>query len=171
MPRASGSRTGKKHKRSREQVAADAGDAEAARRIATLKAAAAAADSALAQSQPQNAPVDDVVREWLDDLLYQVEDVVDDECRMHEQYQGAALACAEAVKRRTFGSSLAWHQGGEAQWLRVRGFFAALQKKQSTSGLVNILVTSAACAIGTLPGVIVVRHAASAGLLCRDVHG
>ena len=92
----------------------------------------------------------------------QFEGVVDDECRMHEQYQGAALACAEAVKRRTFGSSLAWHQGGEAQWLRVRGFFAALCQKQSTSGLVNILVTIAACAIGTLPGVIVVRHAASA---------
>ena len=50
MPRASGSRTGKKHKRSREQVAADAGDAEAARRIATLEAAAAAADAALAHS-------------------------------------------------------------------------------------------------------------------------
>ena len=134
MPRASGSRTGKKHKRSREQVAADAGDAEAARRIATLKAAAAAADAALAQSQPQNAPVDDVVREWLDDLLYQVEDVVDNECRMHEQYQGAALACAEAVKRRTFGRKLAWHQGGEAQWRRVRGFFDALRKSKARVG-------------------------------------
>ena len=49
---------------------------KAARRIATLEAAAAAADAALAQPQPQNAPVDDVVREWLDDLLYQVEGVV-----------------------------------------------------------------------------------------------
>ena len=35
----------------------------------------------------------------------------------------------------------------------------------------HILVTSAVCAVGTLPGVHVVRHVASAGLLCRDVHG
>ena len=71
--------------------------------------------------------VAETVRQWLDDLLYQVEDKVDFECRMHEQYHGAALACAEAIKRRTFGRQLAWNQGGEAQWLLVRRFFDALR--------------------------------------------
>ena len=49
MPRASGSRTGTKHKRKRVQraaEAAEAGDAEAARRIAALQAAAAKAEAA-----------------------------------------------------------------------------------------------------------------------------
>ena len=49
MPRASGSRTGTKHKRKRVQSpaeAAEAGDAEAARRIAALQAAAAKAEAA-----------------------------------------------------------------------------------------------------------------------------
>ena len=115
MPRNSGCRTGQKDKkRKRVKFAAEDG-AKQTPRLEALEAAAAAPEAAAIHTTVNDCTHAETVRQWLDDLLYQVEDKVDFECRMHEQYHGAALACAEAIKRRTFGRQLAWNQGGEAQ--------------------------------------------------------
>ena len=105
MPRASGARTGLKHKKWKLTAPTSEVSASEPPVLAALKAAVASA-----QVAAQVAAGDDsAVGKWLDDLLEQVEkQVADDEDRAererdkHDRFVGVGVACVEAVKRRTF---------------------------------------------------------------------
>ena len=105
MPRASGARTGQKHKKPKLTAPAAEDSARETPRLAALEAAVAAAKVAAQVAQGD----DDAVRQWLDSVLEQVktqveidEDRAEIERDRHDRFVGVAVACVEAVKRRTF---------------------------------------------------------------------
>ena len=105
MPRAAGSRTGRKHLKRKKQLLAAEEKASQQPRLAALEDAVAAARVAFAVAAGDKG----AVSAWLDDVLKQVERQVEiDEDRAeferakHERFIAVGVACVEAVKRRTF---------------------------------------------------------------------
>ena len=76
MPRATGARTGQKHKKRKLAAPAAEGYASSQPRLAAISTAMAAAEAAVRVAEGDDAGV----RSWLDDLLRQVE-------RQHEWQQ------------------------------------------------------------------------------------
>ena len=94
-------------------------------RIVALEAAVAAAEVAARVAEGDDAGV----RSWLDDVLKQVErqvqideDQAELEREQHDVYVAAAVACAEAIKRRTLRQ-----YPTDAEYSRMRPFDNALR--------------------------------------------
>ena len=128
MLRNSGSRTGQKHLKRKDQPPADDDGASEQPRLAALKAAVTAAEAAVRVAEGDDAGV----RSWLNDLLQQVERQVQiDEDQAEEEreqrdeqrdvYMAAAVACVEAIKRRTVRQSPT-----DAERARMQPFKSAL---------------------------------------------
>ena len=104
MPRCSGARTGQKLKKRKLTAPTTEVSASESPVLAALEAAVASA-----QVAAQVAAGDDgAVRTWLDDLLEQVErqvqfdeDQAELEREQRDSFVAAAVACVEAIKRRT----------------------------------------------------------------------
>ena len=115
MPRNAGiGRTGKKHKRKKEEPAAASADVRQEPRIAAMQAAVAAADAALAQSVRMNEPVENAVREWVAEAIDDVVRWEEQDARWkrvkHDRYAATAIACHDAYLRKYFAASAAEKQ-------------------------------------------------------------
>ena len=126
MPRATGSRTGTKHLKRKKPLPAAEESASQQPRLVALEAAMASVEAAARVAEGDDAGV----RSWLDDVLKQVErqvqfdeDQADLEREQRDIYVAAAVACVEAIKRRTLRQ-----YPTDAERSRMRPFYHALQE-------------------------------------------
>ena len=126
MPRNAGiGRTGKKHKKRDHAALVNDAPASEQPRVAALEAAVAASEVAARVAEGDEAGV----RSWLDDVLKQLErqlqideDLADLEREKRDSVIAAAVACVEAIKRRTLRQ-----YPTDAERSRMRPFYNALQ--------------------------------------------
>ena len=126
MPRNAGiGRKGQKHKKRDHAALVAEADASEQPTIVALEAAVASVEAAARVAAGDEAGV----RNWLDDLLKQVErqvqideDLADLEREQRDIFVAAAVACAEAVKRRTLRQ-----YPTDVERSRMQPFYNALQ--------------------------------------------